>query len=120
MKYRLGQGMFRPSFEPVAGRQTEVAGVTSKGLRGQRAVVVITDPDGMTATLPLTTSYWVNLNIQIVAEYNRACDALVAQLQPAPAPPGSLPDELAKLARLRDEGVLSATEFEAQKRRLLG
>jgi len=32
----------------------------------------------------------------------------------------SVADELAKLDRLRDEGVLSALEFEAQKRRLLG
>jgi hypothetical protein len=60
---------------------------------------------------------WVSLNLQVVAEYNRACDALIAQLQPAPAPPGSLADEL---ARLRDEGVLSTAEFEAQKRRPLG
>jgi uncharacterized membrane protein YdbT with pleckstrin-like domain len=39
---------------------------------------------------------------------------------PAPAAPAvSLADELAKLDRLRDEGVLSEEEFEAEKRRLL-
>lgn len=37
----------------------------------------------------------------------------------APAGAVSLADELAKLDRLRDEGVLSEVEFEAQKRRLL-
>ncbi|HEV8421210.1 MAG TPA: SHOCT domain-containing protein, partial [Actinomycetota bacterium] len=37
---------------------------------------------------------------------------------PASAP-GSLADELAKLDRLRDEGLLSDEEFEAQKARLL-
>ena len=40
------------------------------------------------------------------------------------APPSagtvSVADELAKLAQLRDAGVLSADEFEAQKARLLG
>lgn len=42
---------------------------------------------------------------------------------PAPMPPAapvSVADELAKLAALRDQGVLSPEEFEAQKARLLG
>ena len=45
---------------------------------------------------------------------------------PAPAPPqpvaqpGSVADELKKLAELRDAGILSAEEFDAQKARLLG
>jgi uncharacterized membrane protein YdbT with pleckstrin-like domain len=38
----------------------------------------------------------------------------------APAAAPSLADELAKLDRLRDEGVLSEEEFQAQKARLLG
>ncbi|MEU1463121.1 SHOCT domain-containing protein [Streptomyces sp. NPDC005727] len=38
---------------------------------------------------------------------------------PAPAPPASVADELAKLAALRDRGVLSDSEFERQKRQLL-
>jgi hypothetical protein len=37
-----------------------------------------------------------------------------------PAAPGSLADELAKLAALRDSGVLTEAEFAAQKARLLG
>jgi hypothetical protein len=36
-----------------------------------------------------------------------------------PAGPGSVADELAKLAALRDSGVLSEDEFAAQKARLL-
>ena len=34
--------------------------------------------------------------------------------------PASVADELAKLSRLRDEGVISSEDFEAQKARLLG
>jgi hypothetical protein len=34
-------------------------------------------------------------------------------------PPGSVADELAKLASLRDQGVLSSDEFEVAKRRLI-
>jgi uncharacterized membrane protein YdbT with pleckstrin-like domain len=37
----------------------------------------------------------------------------------APPTPASVADELAKLSRLRDEGVISDEEFEAQKSRLL-
>jgi hypothetical protein len=37
-----------------------------------------------------------------------------------PAQPGSVADELKKLVELRDAGVLSAEEFDAQKAQLLG
>jgi Short C-terminal domain len=45
--------------------------------------------------------------------------------QAAPAPPAAAGDadytaELEKLAKLRDEGVISADDFEAKKRQLLG
>jgi hypothetical protein len=78
--------------------------------------------DGMTATLALTTSYWVNLNIQVAAEYNAACDALRPPPQPAArlVPAGLVADELRKLAELRDAGVLTDEEFAVQKARLLG
>ena len=42
---------------------------------------------------------------------------------PAPAPAASEADytaELEKLAKLRDEGVISADDFEAKKKQLLG
>lgn len=47
--------------------------------------------------------------------------AIAAQHAPqaASAAPASLADELAKLAGLRDQGILSDSEFEAQKARLL-
>jgi hypothetical protein len=50
-----------------------------------------------------------------------ALEAAMAE-QHAPAAPAaaSLADELAKLAALRDQGVLSPQEFEQQKARLLG
>jgi uncharacterized membrane protein YdbT with pleckstrin-like domain len=38
----------------------------------------------------------------------------------SPAAPPSSADELAKLDRLRDEGILTDVEFEREKRRLLG
>ncbi|MEU4996568.1 DUF4429 domain-containing protein [Streptomyces sp. NPDC021622] len=37
-----------------------------------------------------------------------------------PATPASIADELSKLAQLREQGVLSPEEFEAQKAKLLG
>lgn len=38
----------------------------------------------------------------------------------APAAAGSVADELAKLAKLKADGVLTEAEFEAQKKKLLG
>lgn len=52
-----------------------------------------------------------------------ALDAAIATQHapqaPAAAAPASLADELGKLAQLRDQGILSPDEFEAQKARLL-
>jgi len=45
------------------------------------------------------------------------------QAAPPPAPPPGEADytaELEKLAKLRDEGVISADDFEAKKKQLLG
>ncbi|HEY3211147.1 MAG TPA: PH domain-containing protein [Actinomycetota bacterium] len=46
-------------------------------------------------------------------------EANLRRMQAPPARPASTADELAKLDRLRDEGVISDQEFEAQKARLL-
>ena len=43
-----------------------------------------------------------------------------APAAPTPAQPLSVADELVKLAGLRDQGILTDAEFEAQKSRLLG
>ncbi|RFC78495.1 SHOCT domain-containing protein [Streptomyces sp. AcE210] len=40
--------------------------------------------------------------------------------QVAPTAPASLADELGKLARLRDQGILDPAEFDTQKAKLLG
>ena len=52
----------------------------------------------------------------------RALDALRGRREAAaePAGTGSVADEVAKLAALRDSGVLTEAEFAAQKARLLG
>jgi Short C-terminal domain len=43
------------------------------------------------------------------------------QVAPAPAAPaGDYTAELEKLAKLRDEGVISAEDFDAKKKQLLG
>ena len=45
------------------------------------------------------------------------------QAAPAPAAPAAAPDyvaELEKLAQLRDQGVITADDFEAKKKQLLG
>ncbi|MFJ8448762.1 SHOCT domain-containing protein [[Kitasatospora] papulosa] len=54
------------------------------------------------------------------AELDAAIAAQHGAQETGPAPSASLADELAKLANLRDQGILSPTEFEQQKRRLLG
>lgn len=49
-------------------------------------------------------------------------EAVAAQVEPntPQSNPHSVADELAKLAKLRDEGTLTPDEFEAQKKKLLG
>jgi hypothetical protein len=66
-----------------------------------------------------------NKNSQEQADAEQqALDAQAAQQQAAPvaaAVPTSSPlDELAKLAGLRDQGVLTDAEFDAQKAKILG
>ena len=55
---------------------------------------------------------------QVQLEVYRAAEARKGLGRPA-AGSGSVADELAKLADLRDRGVLTGEEFEARKRRLL-
>ena len=50
----------------------------------------------------------------------QARDAATFQYIRETAETGSTGDELAKLAKLRDEGVLTPEEFEAQKAKVLG
>ena len=46
-------------------------------------------------------------------------EANLRRMQAPTTAPGSVAEELAKLDRLRDEGILSDAEFEAEKARLL-
>jgi len=58
---------------------------------------------------------------QVAAQ--REASAEQAYAEQAPAPAAAAPDytaELEKLAKLRDDGVISAEDFEAKKKQLLG
>jgi len=57
------------------------------------------------------------------AQDQAAYEEQAAQAPPAPAAAPAAPDytaELEKLAKLRDQGVISADDFEAKKKQLLG
>jgi hypothetical protein len=67
-------------------------------------------------------SQYVHMNPGMQVAAGMAASAPTAPATPAtPAgPPADLPDQLRKLAELRDEGILSEEEFAAQKAKLLG
>jgi len=54
------------------------------------------------------------------AEDQPAAEQQAAPAPQAPAGGGDYTAELEKLAKLRDEGVISADDFEAKKKQLLG
>ncbi|MEU4031111.1 DUF4429 domain-containing protein [Streptomyces anulatus] len=58
--------------------------------------------------------------LKLRAELDVAIAAQHGAQETGPTPSASLADELAKLASLRDQGILSPAEFEQQKARLLG
>ena len=62
----------------------------------------------------------VNPGLAGVAMGAAAAPAAPAAAAAAAAPPVDVADQLRKLAALRDEGILTPEEFEAQKTRLLG
>jgi hypothetical protein len=60
---------------------------------------------------------------ELAAERQVYADQAYAQQTAAAAPPPAAPDytaELEKLAALRDQGVITAEDFEAKKQQLLG
>lgn len=61
---------------------------------------------------------------QVMAEREQYADQAYADQGDAPAPPpAAAPDytaELEKLAKLRDEGVITSEDFDAKKHQLLG
>lgn len=60
------------------------------------------------------------IDAAIARHHARPEPSRVPPVVAAQAPPLSIADELVKLAALKDQGVLSAQEFEQQKARLLG
>jgi Domain of unknown function (DUF4429)/Short C-terminal domain len=59
-------------------------------------------------------------NHQIAQELKAKIEELLHQPLPSSSPPVSAADELIKLASLRDQGILTNSEFEEQKKVLLG
>ena len=60
---------------------------------------------------------------KFAAQDQQAYEEQAAAAPPPPAAPAAAPDytaELEKLAKLRDEGVISAEDFDAKKKQLLG
>ena len=98
---RQGPGLVRGVARTavVAGTATAVSGRVARRQQAKYA-----DQDGQTA-----------------AQREVSAEEAYEQQAPAAAPAGSdYTAELEKLAKLRDEGVISAEDFEAKKKQLLG
>lgn len=57
---------------------------------------------------------------QVAAQREASAEEAYAEQQPAAPAAPDYTAELEKLAKLRDEGVISAEDFEAKKKQLLG
>lgn len=57
---------------------------------------------------------------EVAVQMKDRVEAMMRQSASAPVAASSLADELGKLAALRDQGILTLDEFEAQKRAMLG
>ncbi len=58
-------------------------------------------------------------NYQLAQDMKKKIEELIHQPLPSLAPPVSTADELAKLAALKEQGILTAEEFDEQKKLLL-
>jgi hypothetical protein len=79
--------------------------IESAGTQGQEVFADIRSPESMQRT---------------IYERAEAREASTGRGGAAPQPPASISQEIARLADLRDRGVLSEDEFQAQKAKLLG
>ena len=80
--------------------------VESAGERGQTRISNVRNPE--------------RIQLMIYNEIETNQNRMMRGGTPAPAPAGnSIPEQIGALARLRDQGVLSAAEFEAKKQELL-
>lgn len=77
-------------------------------------VVLVAGGDNPRVQVPKT-----HKTVQLIAEINAAIEAHHQARTASAAPALSLADELAKLAQLKQQGILSEEEFQAQKQRLL-
>lgn len=93
--------------------QLSIGGADRQAAKGSRTMNAAKDENSVVFTKKQQGSF---------EELRAAIEQAIAQQhapQAAAAAPASLADELAKLAALRDQGILSAAEFDAQKARLL-
>jgi hypothetical protein len=75
--------------------------------------------DGKTVVLTVERAFRPSVTAADYASFQPVQDAPI-QVAVAPSASGSVADELAKLAKLKADGVLTDAEFEAQKKKLLG
>lgn len=94
--------------------QLSIGGADRQAAKGGRTMNAAKDENSVVFTKKQQSEF-ENLR----AALDQAIAAQHAPSAPAAATPASLADELAKLAQLRDQGILSHEEFEAQKARLL-
>jgi uncharacterized membrane protein YdbT with pleckstrin-like domain len=92
---------------------------------GEESDTTFTDvrhPEHVQKTIYVAREQDEQRRVQPAATPPSAAPAMPSAATAASAPTGTAPvaDELAKLATLRDQGVISESEFQAQKARLLG
>lgn len=93
--------------------QMSIGGADRQAAKGSRTMNAAKDENSIVFTKKQQPDF---------EKLRAALDAAIAGQHAPQAPasaPASLADELTKLAALRDQGILSPAEFEAQKARLL-
>jgi Short C-terminal domain len=96
---------------PSSAAQNEIADVLGGGQLGDLLQQIAQDPDGFRAQAMAQGS---GSSVFVLGENGLASTAATGAGQPT-----DVADQLTKLAALRESGVLTATEFESQKQKLL-
>jgi hypothetical protein len=96
-----------------------LGGLAAKGSR-DRGVFLVHLKNGQTGYFTIDGYSEHELRAKLSPWLNAMQISLGAPSLPAPAASTSVADELAKLAGLRDQGILTEDEFSAQKAKLLG
>ena len=79
--------------------------VESAGERGQTRITAVRNPEQMQLT--------------IYKETEKNNDRMMGRGDPAPRAEATIPEQIEALSRLKEQGVISVTEFEAKKQELL-